>query len=132
MAFVYSGNFMFEAERDQFGLTRTIMGLQSDLFHYLLEPGEKFVVPETIMTFTEEGFSGITKNFHGCIRKHICRGIYKNKPRPVLINSWEAVYFDFSAQDIIDLASEASKLGIDMVVMDDGWFGIRNDDNSGL
>lgn len=132
MAFVYSGNFMFEAERDQFGLTRTIMGLQSDLFHYLLEPGEKFVVPETIMTFTEEGFSGITKNFHGCIRKHICRGIYKNEPRPVLINSWEAVYFDFSAQDIIDLASEASKLGIDMVVMDDGWFGIRNDDNSGL
>lgn len=132
MVFVYSGNFMFEAEKDQFGLTRAIMGLQSDLFHYHLEAGEAFTVPETILTFSGEGFSGISKRYHRCIRNHICRGPYQNRVRPVLINSWEAAYFDFDGNTIFELAKDAAELGIDMVVMDDGWFGKRDDDNSGL
>ena len=132
VAFVYSGNFMFEAEKDQFGLTRTIMGLQSDLFHYELKNREEFIVPESILTFSAEGFSGISNRFHKCIRNHICRGEYQNKVRPILINSWEMAYFDFDGKKIIELAKDASELGIEMVVMDDGWFGKREDDNSGL
>ncbi len=132
MVFVYSGNFMFEAEKDQFGLTRTMMGLQSDLFHYMLEPGKSFTVPETILTFSDQGFSGISNRYHKCIRNHICRGKYQNRIRPVLINSWEAAYFDFDGNTIFELAKDAAELGIDMVVMDDGWFGKRDDDNSGL
>lgn len=132
MVFVYSGNFMFEAEKDQFGLTRTIMGLQSDLFHYRLESGETFIVPETILTFSSEGFSGISKRYHKCIRNHICHDPYQNQVRPVLLNSWEAAYFDFNGDTIFELAKDAAELGIDMVVMDDGWFGKRDDDNSGL
>lgn len=132
MMFVYSGSFQFEAERDQFGLTRAVMGLQPEQFHYPLESGERFVVPETVLSFSGKGFSRLSHNFHGCIRKHICRGKYRDHARPILINSWEAAYFDFNADTIIRLAEDARKLGLDMVVMDDGWFGKRDDDNSGL
>lgn len=132
MVFVYSGGFQFEAEKDQFGLTRAIMGLQSEQFHYQVEPGKQFIVPETILTFSDQGFSEISRNYHRCIRNHICRGKYQNQVRPVLINSWEAAYFDFDGNTIYELAKDAAELGIDMVVMDDGWFGKRDDDNSGL
>lgn len=132
MVFVYSGNFMFEVEKDQFGLTRAIMGLQSDLFHYELKAGESLTVPETILAFSDHGFSELSKKYHKCIRNHICRGKYQNRVRPVLLNSWEAAYFDFDGNTIYELAKGAKELGIDMVVMDDGWFGKRDDDNSGL
>lgn len=132
MVFVYSGNFMCEAERDQYGQTRTLMGLHSDLFHYPLEKGEKLVIPETILCYSAQGFGGLSRRYHRCIRKHLCRGKYSHQSRPVLINSWEAAYFDFNGETIYRLAREAAELGIDMVVMDDGWFGKRNDDDSGL
>ncbi|MCM1136019.1 MAG: alpha-galactosidase [Clostridium sp.] len=132
MAFVYSGNFMCEAEKDQFNQTRVLMGLQSDLFHYPLAKGESFLVPETILSFSDRGLGELSRQYHRCIREHVCRGKYAEKIRPVLINSWEAAYFDFNGQTIIELAKEAAELGIDMVVMDDGWFGKREDDNSGL
>ena len=132
MLFVYSGSFMCETGKDQFGQTRIIMGLQSEQFHYPLNNGESFIVPETILCFSENGFSGLSLKYHDCIRNHICRGIYKKKLRPVLLNSWEASYFDFDGNTIINLAKEAASLGIDMVVMDDGWFGKRDSDNSGL
>lgn len=130
--FVYSGNFMCETEKDQFGQTRVLMGLQSDLFHYPLAPGETLTVPETILSYSGSGLSVLSQQFHQCIRDHICRGKYKSQSRPVLINSWEAAYFDFNGETICRLAQEAAELGIDMVVMDDGWFGKREDDNSGL
>ena len=132
MLFVYSGNFSLEAEKDQYGQTRVIMGLQSELFHYPLEKGETLFVPETILGYSDSGFATLSARYHHCIREHICRGKYKEAPRPVLVNSWEAAYFDFDGQTICELAKEASELGIDMVVMDDGWFGERKDDNGAL
>ncbi len=132
LVFVYSGNFMCEAEKDQFGQTRVLMGLQSDLFHYPLEQGETLIVPETILGFSDRGLGELSLLFHRCIGKHVCRGKYQHEPRPVLVNSWEAAYFDFTGETICRLAEHAAELGIDMVVMDDGWFGKREDDNSGL
>ncbi len=132
MVFVYSGNFLCEAEQDQYNQTRVIMGLHSDLFHYALEAGEILTVPETILCYSDRGFGGLSVKYHHCIRDHVCRGAYKNSPRPVLVNSWEAAYFHFDGETICQLAKDAAALGIDMVVMDDGWFGKREDDNSGL
>ena len=132
MIFVYSGNFLCEAERDQFDQTRVLMGLSDELFHYPLNPGESLIVPETILGHTEEGLGTLSRMFHRCIRNHICRGKYAHETRPVLLNSWEASYFDFSGETICALARDAAALGMDMVVMDDGWFGKRDDDNSGL
>ncbi len=132
MMFVYSGNFMCEAEMDQFGQTRVMMGLQSEYFRYPLEPGEELVLPEVILGHTDRGLGKLSRMFHGLIRNHICRGKYAGQARPVLLNSWEAAYFDFNADTIVRLAESAAQLGIDMVVMDDGWFGKREDDNSSL
>lgn len=132
MVFVYSGNFLFEAEKDQYDQTRVIMGLHNELFNYPLEQGDTLVIPETILSFTEQGFAKLSMQFHRCIREHICRGGYQYQTRPVLINSWEAAYFDFNGETICNLAKDAAELGIDMVVMDDGWFGKRDDDSSGL
>ncbi len=132
MVFVYSGNFLCEAEHDQFGQTRVMMGLQSDLFHYPLEKKQELVIPETILTYSDQGFGKLSRQYHKCIREHICRGKYQKQLRPILLNSWEAAYFDFTGETILKLAREAAELGIDMIVMDDGWFGKRDDDNSGL
>lgn len=132
MVYVYSGNFLCEAEKDQYGQTRLLMGLQSDLFHYPLSENEVLTLPEVIMSFSDKGFGELSGRYHRCIREHVCRGKYANQTRPVLINSWEAAYFDFNGETIYKLAESAAELGIDMVVMDDGWFGKREDDNSGL
>ncbi len=132
MLFVYSGNFLCEAERDQYDQTRVMMGLQSDLFHYPLVPGEKLAVPETIMSYSDQGIGMLSARFHDCIREHLCRGKFRDASRPVLLNSWEAAYFTFDGETILKLAKSTAELGIDMIVMDDGWFGKREDDNSGL
>ena len=132
MVFVYSGNFLFEVEHDQNGQTRAIMGLQSERFSYPLEQEETFIVPETIMTYSDQGFTTLSQRYHRCMMNHMCRGKYVHETRPVLINSWEASYFDFTGETIYQLAKEAKELGIDMVVLDDGWFGYRNDDKSSL
>lgn len=132
MLFAYSGNFLCEVEKDQLNQTRLLMGLNDELFAYPLDAKQEFIVPEVIMTYTNEGFSELSHRYHSCIRNHVCRGRYVNTARPILINSWEAAYFDFTGDTIVDLAKQAADLGIDMVVMDDGWFGKRNDDNSSL
>lgn len=132
MLFVYSGNFLCEVEKDQMNQTRVLMGLNDNLFAYPLDAKEEFVVPEVIMSYSANGFAELSHRYHSCIRNHVCRGKYVNTERPVLINSWEAAYFDFNGDTIVNLAKEAADLGIDMVVMDDGWFGKRNDDNSSL
>ena len=132
MLMVYSGNFLCEAEKDQFEQTRLLMGLNDELFSYPLAAGETFTVPEVILSYSANGLSELSQQYHKCIRDHVCRSKYVHESRPVLINSWEAAYFDFTGDTIVDLAKEAASLGIDMVVMDDGWFGKRNDDNSSL
>lgn len=132
MSFVYSGSFKAEVEKDQFNQTRALIGLSDELFSYPVQPGEQFYVPETILTYSKEGLSKLSQNLHACIRRHICRGKYKEGIRPVLLNSWEASYFTFDGASIYGLAKQAAQLGMDMLVMDDGWFGKREDDNSGL
>ena len=132
LVFVYSGNFLCEAEKDQYDQTRVLMGLQSDLFHYPLQQGERLVVPETILSYSDKGLGTLSARFHRCIGEHLCRGKYRDVNRPVLLNSWEAAYFTFDGNTILKLAESAAELGIDMIVMDDGWFGKREDDNSGL
>lgn len=132
MSFVYSGNFKGETLKDQFGQTRALMGLQDEMFSYPLAEGETFYTPEVLLTFSGNGMNLLSQNLHRCIRQHICRGKYKESVRPVLVNSWEASYFDFDGDTLYELAKEAKHAGIDMLVLDDGWFGKRDDDNSGL
>ena len=132
MSFVYSGNFKGETLKDQFGQTRALMGLQDEMFSYPLAEGEIFYTPEVLLTFSGSGMNLLSQNLHRCIRQHICRGKYKESIRPVLVNSWEAAYFDFDGDTLYELAKEAKNAGIDMLVLDDGWFGKRDDDNSGL
>lgn len=132
MVFVYSGCFKAEAEKDQFNQTRILMGLASELFSYPLGKGESFVIPETVLTYSSEGLSVLSQNLHRCFRNNLCRGKYKNEIRPILVNSWEADYFNFTGESLLKLGKEAAKLGIEMFVLDDGWFGERNDDNTSL
>lgn len=132
MSLMYSGNFKGEAEQDQYQQTRVLLGLQDEQFSYPVEPGDSFIAPEVILTYSSEGLNRLSQNLHTCIRKHVCRGKYKEEVRPILVNSWEAAYFDFTGETIYDLAVQAKEAGIEMVVMDDGWFGKRDDDNSGL
>ena len=132
MSFVYSGCFQGEVLKDQLNQTRMMLGLQEEAFRYPLETGEKFQAPEVILSYSSEGMNRLSQNLHHCIRQHICRGKYKEEIRPILINSWEAAYFDFTGDTIYELAKAAKEVNIDMLVMDDGWFGKRDDDNSGL
>lgn len=132
MCFLYSGNFRFEVEKDQFQQIRMQIGLQDEMFDYPLAAGEIFHTPETAMAYTSQGLAALSHIYHELIRYHVCRGKYKTARRPVLINSWEAAYFDFDRKKIMDLAKQASDLGVEMLVLDDGWFGNRDTDNSGL
>ncbi len=132
MELVYSGGFSAEAARDQFDQPRLMMGIAEDRFSYPLEPGDSLDAPEVIMTFSSDGFERMSHNLHKCIREHVCRGRFRDGARPILLNSWEASYFDFTGDSILGLAREAKDLGLDMIVMDDGWFGNRCDDRRAL
>lgn len=132
MQFVYSGGFQAEAELDQYGQTRLQMGLTEDRFSYPLRPGEKLTAPEVILTYSGAGLERLSHNLHRCIRKHVCRGKYRDAVRPLLLNSWEASYFDITGESLLALAGEAKALGLELLVMDDGWFGERWDDRAGL
>lgn len=132
MHFVYSGNFMAQIEMTQFDTIRAMMGIHPENFCWKLEKGESFQAPEVICMYSAEGIGGMTRNLHDLYRNHLIRGEYRNKKRPILINNWEATYFDFNTEKLLDIARQASKLGIEMLVMDDGWFGYRNDDNTSL
>lgn len=130
--FVYSGNFYAQAEVTQHKKTRFIMGINPLDFQWLLEKGESFTCPEVVMVHSDEGIGKMSRTFHDLYRNNLIRGEYKDKRRPILINNWEATYFNFDTDKLIDIAKEASKLGIEMLVMDDGWFGHRDSDNSSL
>lgn len=132
MSFMYSGNFLVEAEKDQFDQTRVQMGLSDEMFDYKVEAGDTFVAPQVILSYTENGLNALSQQYHTFIRRHVCRGKYKEIPRPVLLNNWEATYFDFDGKKILQIARQAAELGIELFVLDDGWFGKRNSDKSGL
>ena len=131
MSLLYSGNFLCEAERDQYSQTRLVMGIGSENFAAVLSGGEVFWTPEAALTYAQ-GFAALSWNFHRLVRENICRGAYRDARRPVLINNWEATYFDFTGEKIIEIAREAASLGVEMLVLDDGWFGTRDGENSGL
>lgn len=130
--FVYSGNFFAQIEGCQFNTTRVVMGINPEDFNWLLNKDEEFIAPEVVMVYSNEGIGKMTRTFHDLYRNNLIRGEYKDKKRPILINNWEATYFDFNTEKLLSIAKEASKLGIEMLVMDDGWFGKRNADNSSL
>ena len=108
------------------------MGINPEDFAWVLEEGQEFITPEVVMVYSNEGIGKMTRTFHDLYRNNLIRGKYKDKKRPILINNWEATYFDFNTEKLISIAKEASSLGIEMLVMDDGWFGKRNADNSSL
>ena len=130
--FMYSGGFKIQTEFEQMDQVRLVMGLDPETFEWTLENNETFETPEAVMTFSANGFAKMSHNFHKIIRENVCRGKYQLAERPVLINNWEATYFDFNEKKILKIAKSAAKLGVDMLVLDDGWFGKRNSDTSGL
>ncbi len=130
--FVYSGNFLAQVEKNQFDSLRVLMGINPDNFEWKLEPGEEFFAPEVVMTYSALGLGKMTRNLHDLYREHLIRSPYKDKKRPILINNWEATYFNFDTEKLLAIAREAKKSGIEMLVMDDGWFGHRNDDSTSL
>ncbi len=131
-ALMYSGSFQTKIQLDQMEQVRLVMGINPELFRWELKPSEVFDTPEVIMSYSSNGMEKLSHNFHKVIREHVCRGKYKLAERPVLINNWEATYFDFNEEKILKIAEQAAALGVDMLVLDDGWFGKRNDDCSGL
>lgn len=132
MNFVYSGNFLAQAEGCQFDTTRMVMGINPENFSWTLKSGEQFICPEVVMVYSDAGLGKMTRTFHDLYRSHLIRGEYKDKKRPILINNWEATYFNFNTEKLLSIAQEANRLGIEMLVMDDGWFGHREDDNTSL
>ena len=130
--FVYSGNFSALAECDFNCTTRVIMGIDPDTFSWELDGGESFDSPEAIMVYTSRGIGEMSRLLHRFYNNNLIRGRYKTEKRPLLINSWEAAYFNFDSDKLVAFAKEAKKLGVEMLVMDDGWFGKRNDDTSSL
>lgn len=129
---VYSGNFIAGAEVDQFGTTRAFMGINPFNSGWMLEKGESFYTPEVVMTYSHKGIGQMSRNFHNIIRDNLIRGKYKKAERPVLINNWEATYFNFDEEKILNIAKKAKDADIDLMVLDDGWFGKRDDDTTSL
>ena len=129
---VYSGNHMGLAERSPFDLIRVQLGINPCCFEWELAPGTRFETPEAVMTFSPDGFNGMSAHFHDFVNAHIVRGDWKGKERPVLINNWEACFFRFTRSKLLRLARQAKRLGVELFVLDDGWFGKRNDDHAGL
>ncbi len=132
VSLVYSGNFKAECYVNQFDSVRAMIGINPEDFTWLLKKGEEFTAPEVVLVHSSEGIGKMTRTFHDLFRNHLIRSPYKDLKRPILINNWEATYFDFNTDKLLAIADEAAKLGIEMLVMDDGWFGHRDFDDSSL
>lgn len=130
--FVYSGNFTAGVEVDQIFKARVYMGLNDYDFSWILEPGKDFQTPEVVMVYSSEGFGGMSRTMHDLYRRYLVRGRYRDEVRPILANNWEATYFDFDEDKILALAKEAADFGVELFVLDDGWFGRRDNDDCSL
>ncbi|WP_078410212.1 alpha-galactosidase [Priestia abyssalis] len=130
--FVYSGNFLAQAEVDQFRNTRVTIGINPFDFNWKLEPGEAFQTPEAVLVYSSNGLGEMSRTFHELYQTRLVRGAYRDRERPILVNNWEATYFDFNAEKILEIASVGRELGIELFVLDDGWFGKRDDDTTSL
>lgn len=131
-AFVYSGNHAIEVEKDQFNQTHLNIGINDYNFKWELDKDAEFQTPEVVMTYSDHGLNKMSQSFHSLIHDRIIRSKYKDQVRPILVNNWEATYFDFDEEKLKPIVDDAKKLGIEMFVLDDGWFGHRDDDNSSL
>ena len=129
---LYSGNFLAQAEVSTFDMTRVMMGINPESFSWELTSGESFQTPEAVMVYSREGLGGMSRTFHRLYRTRLMRGKWRDLPRPILLNNWEATYFSFDEDKLLDIASKAGECGIELFVLDDGWFGNRNDDRRGL
>ncbi len=129
---IYSGNFLAQAEVDTHNTTRVLLGIHPSGFDWKLEPGESFQTPEAVMVYSREGLGGMSRVFHNLYRKRLARGYWRGRVRPILNNNWEATYFDFTEERLINLAKKAKECGVELFVLDDGWFGQRSHERAGL
>jgi len=129
---VYSGNFVAEVEVDAFDSARVRVGVNPETFSWTLDPGAEFSAPEAVLAYSGEGLGGLSDTYHRLYRQRLARGTWRDRERPVLINNWEATYFDFSEERLLEIAASAREMGIEAFVLDDGWFGERDHDTSSL
>ena len=132
VSFVYSGSFAAKVDVNNNGNVRLSMGMNPQVFQWLLEPGEEFQAPEAVLVYSAAGLSGMSQIYHRLYRTRLARGTWRDRPRPVLVNNWEATYFNFNEEKILEIVREAKKLDIELFVLDDGWFGKRDIDNCSL
>ena len=132
VSLVYSGSYKIQVESDYIGGIRVVAGIDDDEFSWTLNPGEQFVTPESVLVYSGEGLTGLSQCYQTIYHENLIRSWWKDKKRPLLVNNWEATYFNFNAEKLLKIARQAADIGLDMLVLDDGWFGKRNDDNSGL
>ena len=132
MSFVYSGNFFASADADTYGRLRLVMGIHPDTFRWPLSKDESFRTPEVVITYTDNGLNALSQTYHELYNKHLVRGKWRNTPRPILLNNWEATFMDFDEDKIMNIATKAKEAGVELFVLDDGWFGKRDDDYAGL
>ncbi len=129
---VYSGNFLAQVQVDTYDTTRIMMGIHPNWFTWKLENGETFQTPEVVTVYSNEGLNGMSQTFHTLYRSRLARGVWRDQTRPILINNWEATYFDFNEEKILSIARKAQECGVELFVLDDGWFGGRRSDHAGL
>lgn len=129
---IYSGNFIIQAEVDTYNTTRVIMGINPSNFDWKLEKGEEFQTPEAIIIYSDKGLNNMSQTFHKLYQKRLVRGFWRDKERPILINNWEATYFNFTEDELVKIAKKAKESDVELFVLDDGWFGQRNNDHAGL
>lgn len=131
-SFVYSGNFLAQAEVDTQDVTRVTMGINPATFDWKLAEGETFQTPEVVMVYTDKGLNALSQTYHHLYQNRLARGYWKDKARPILINNWEATYFNFTEDRLVEIATKAKECGVELFVLDDGWFGKRTSDRAGL
>jgi alpha-galactosidase len=129
---VYSGNFIAEVEVDPFETARVRLGISPETFEWTVQPGDAFITPEAVVVYSDRGLGAMSDAFHGLYRERLVRGTWRDAPRPVLLNNWEATYFGFDQTRLLEIASAAADLGVELFVLDDGWFGQRDSDDSSL
>ncbi|MBR2286944.1 MAG: alpha-galactosidase, partial [Clostridia bacterium] len=132
VSFVYSGDFEIAVDENAYRSTRVVTGINPRHFSWTLDSGSTFQTPETVLVYSEDGFNGMSQVYHTLYRTRMCRGEWRDRERPILINNWEATYFDFNEEKILSIAKGGKELGVEMFVLDDGWFGKRNNDHSSL
>ncbi|MCR5790965.1 MAG: alpha-galactosidase, partial [Lachnospiraceae bacterium] len=132
LSLVYSGNFLAQAEVSTFDMTRLMIGINPQNFEWFLQAGESFTTPEAVLVYSDEGLNGMSQAFHRLYRTRLARGKWRDEPRPILLNNWEATLMDFDEEKILTIARKAKEAGAELFVLDDGWFGARNDDYRGL